>query len=96
MKPPPILRHGMCQVMQPVQHVRSSKKSYLHSRSCGICKKYVKMIHGLASAITTPPFSLHRAAAYLRAWVDGSATKNEPLLCSGASSIECNPGVAPS
>ncbi|CAE7268287.1 unnamed protein product [Symbiodinium microadriaticum] len=44
-------------------------------------QKYVKMIHGLASAITTPPFSLTRGAAYLRGWVDGTATKIQPLDC---------------
>ena len=42
-------------------------------------EKYKKMIHGLASAITTHPFTLHRAAAYLRGWVEGTLTKAAPL-----------------
>ena len=39
------------------------------------------MIKGLASAITTPPFTLHRAAGYLRGWVDGTLAKQPPLDC---------------
>ena len=37
------------------------------------------MVKGLAAAITTHPFTLHKAADYLRSWVDGTLAKQPPL-----------------
>ena len=37
------------------------------------------MVKGLAAAITTHPFTLDKAAGYLRSWVDGTLARQPPL-----------------